>query len=91
MRVCFRHITVCCPLIESDLYPYGEDVGDSEVQINTEDGNSPYITPPIDFPFMGKLYDRIYVSLSFLDILRKNLNDYGMLDENIGQTNKIKK
>lgn len=68
-RVCFGHITtVCCPLTESDLYPFGEDVDDSKVQINTEDGNSPYITPPIHFPFMGKLYDRIYVSLSFFSI-----------------------
>lgn len=87
VRVCFRHIaTVCCPLIESDLYPFGEDVGDSEVQINTEDGNSPYITPPMDFPFMGKLYDRIYVSLSFLDIITKNVNNFGMTDENIEWT-----
>lgn len=92
MIVCFRHIaTVRCLLIESDLYPFGEDVGDSEVQINTEDGNSPYITPPIDFPFMGKLYDRIYVSLSFLDIRTKNVNNYGMIDENIEWTDKIKR
>lgn len=90
MRVCFRHITtVCCPLLESDLYPFGEDVGDSEVQINSEDGNSPYITPPVDFPFMGKLYDRIYVSPSLLDIICKNINDYGMLDDNIGRRDKI--
>lgn len=62
-------IAVFCPQIESNLYPFGEDVGDSEVQINTEDGNSPYITPPIDFPFMGKLYNRIYVSLCLLPFL----------------------
>lgn len=90
MRVCFRQITtVCCPLIESVLYPFGEDVGDSKVQINTEDGNSPYITPPIDFPFMEKLYDRIYVSLFLLDIICKNVNNYGMSDETIGWRDKI--
>lgn len=66
----FTHITlVFCPLIESNLYPYGEDVGDSEVQINSEDGNSPYVTPPISFPFMGKLFDRIFVSLRPLPFL----------------------
>ncbi|KAF7656117.1 hypothetical protein LDENG_00046100 [Lucifuga dentata] len=26
------------------------------------DGNSPYITPPMGFHFMGKLYDRVYFS-----------------------------
>lgn len=48
---------------ESNLFPYGEEVGDKGVKLDTEDGNSPYITPPLGFPFMGKLYDRIYVSL----------------------------
>lgn len=47
---------------ESNLFPYGEEVGDAEVQIDKEDGNSPYITPPLGFPFLGKLYYRIYVS-----------------------------
>lgn len=50
------------PPIESKLFPFGEEVGDKEVKIDTEDGNSPYITPPMGFPFMGKLYDRIHVS-----------------------------
>lgn len=47
---------------ESDLFPFGEEVGDAEVKIDTEDGNSPYITPPLGYPFLGKLYYRIYVS-----------------------------
>ncbi|XP_017164593.1 mucin-4 isoform X2 [Poecilia reticulata] len=47
---------------ESSLYPYGAEAGDREVKIETEDGNSPYIAPPAGFPFMGKLYDRVYFS-----------------------------
>ncbi|XP_041922108.1 mucin-like protein isoform X4 [Alosa sapidissima] len=47
---------------ESDLYPFGEEVGDTGVSITTADGNSPYISPPMGFPFMGKLYDRLYFS-----------------------------
>lgn len=39
----------------------------------TEDGNSPYITPPTGFPFMGKLYDRVYVSS---DAMIYNSTDY---------------
>ncbi|KAI4888646.1 hypothetical protein NFI96_027076 [Prochilodus magdalenae] len=30
--------------------------------MSTADGNSPYITPPVGFPFMGKLYDRLFFS-----------------------------
>ncbi|XP_016519079.1 mucin-like protein isoform X2 [Poecilia formosa] len=47
---------------ESSLYPYGVEAGDREVKIETEDGNSPYIAPPAGFPFMGKLYDRVFFS-----------------------------
>ncbi|CAB1443899.1 unnamed protein product [Pleuronectes platessa] len=47
---------------ESNLYPFGAEVGDKGVKVDTEDGNSPYITPPMGFPFMGKLYDRVYFS-----------------------------
>ncbi|XP_008274757.1 fibrillin-1 [Stegastes partitus] len=47
---------------EGTLYPYGADASDKKVKIDTEDGNSPYIIPPIGFPFLGKLYDRIYFS-----------------------------
>ncbi|XP_058508285.1 mucin-like protein isoform X2 [Solea solea] len=47
---------------ESNLYPFGEEVGDKGVKINIEDGNSPYIIPPVGFPFMGKLYDKVYFS-----------------------------
>ncbi|XP_075903434.1 uncharacterized protein LOC142902350 [Nelusetta ayraudi] len=56
--------SVCNTMIwnESNLFPFGEEVGDAEVQIDKEDGNSPYITPPLGFPFLGKLYDRIYFS-----------------------------
>lgn len=50
-----------CPT-ESNLYPFGAEVGDKGVKVDTEDGNSPYITPPMGFPFMGKSYDRLYVS-----------------------------
>ncbi|XP_071007532.1 mucin-4 [Oncorhynchus clarkii lewisi] len=47
---------------ESDLYPFGDEVGDIGVWLDTKDGNSPYITPPMGFPFIGKLYDRVYFS-----------------------------
>ncbi|XP_039639005.1 mucin-like protein [Perca fluviatilis] len=47
---------------ESNLYPFGAEVGDKGVKMDTEDGNSPYITPPMGFLFMGKLYDRVYFS-----------------------------
>ncbi|XP_061913861.1 mucin-like protein [Entelurus aequoreus] len=47
---------------ESNIYPFGAEVGDTRINMDTEDGNSPYIKPPIGFPFMGKLYDRIYFS-----------------------------
>ncbi|KAM9727935.1 uncharacterized protein ACNS7B_018224 isoform 2-T2 [Menidia menidia] len=47
---------------ESTLYPFGAEAGDKDVVIDTEDGNSPYITPPVGFPFMGKMYNRIYFS-----------------------------
>ncbi|KAJ0067219.1 hypothetical protein NL108_013075, partial [Boleophthalmus pectinirostris] len=44
------------------MFPYGEEVGDEAVMITDGDGNSPYITPPVDFPFLGKSYKRIYFS-----------------------------
>ncbi|XP_027863737.1 mucin-like protein isoform X2 [Xiphophorus couchianus] len=47
---------------ESSLYPYGAEAGDREVKIEAEDGNSPFITPKAGFPFMGKLYDRVFFS-----------------------------
>lgn len=47
---------------ESQLFPFGSEVGDDLVDINSEDGNSPYITPPMGFPFIGKLYSRVFVS-----------------------------
>uniref|UniRef100_A0A3Q1BQA9 Uncharacterized protein n=1 Tax=Amphiprion ocellaris TaxID=80972 RepID=A0A3Q1BQA9_AMPOC len=47
---------------EGTLYPYGAEAGDKEVKIDAEDGNSPYIIPPIGFPFLGKLYYRIFFS-----------------------------
>ncbi|XP_057703561.1 fibrillin-3 [Corythoichthys intestinalis] len=47
---------------ESILYPFGAEVGDRQIHMDTKDGNSPYILPPIGFPFMGKLCDRIYFS-----------------------------
>nr|XP_057916324.1 fibrillin-3 isoform X3 [Doryrhamphus excisus] len=47
---------------ESNLYPFGAEVGDERINMDMEDGTSPYIKPPMGFPFMGKLYDRIYFS-----------------------------
>ncbi|XP_029962393.1 fibrillin-1 [Salarias fasciatus] len=47
---------------ESSLYPYGAEAGDNDVKIEAEDGNSPYIFPPMGFPFIGKLYTRVYFS-----------------------------
>ncbi len=41
--------------------------------MDTGDGNSPYITPPMGFPFMGKLYDRVYVSFVCI-YLQKDLS-----------------
>ncbi|XP_051936932.1 fibrillin-1 isoform X2 [Hippocampus zosterae] len=53
-----------CDIIrnESNLYPFGAEVGDTRIHMDTQDGTSPYIKPPIGFPFMGKLSDRIYFS-----------------------------
>ncbi|KAI7806067.1 hypothetical protein IRJ41_025875, partial [Triplophysa rosa] len=47
---------------ESDLYPFGEEAGDAVLLLTVPDGNSPYITPPTGFPFMGMLYDRLFFS-----------------------------
>lgn len=46
---------------EGTLYPYGAGTADKEVQMDSEDGSSPYIWPPMGFPFMGKSYDKISV------------------------------
>ncbi|XP_035848373.1 fibrillin-1 [Sander lucioperca] len=61
---CPQNSTVCRMMTqkESSLYPFGAEVGDKGVKMDTEDGNSPYITPPMGFLFMGKLYDRVYFS-----------------------------
>ena len=50
-------------LTESQLFPFGSEVGDNHVEVNSEDGNSPYITPPMGLPFIGKLYSRVFVSI----------------------------
>ncbi|KAL6487444.1 hypothetical protein MHYP_G00040700 [Metynnis hypsauchen] len=47
---------------ESRLYPFGKEVGDKDLPMSMADGNSPYITPPVGFPFIGKLYDRLFFS-----------------------------
>ncbi|KPP79189.1 hypothetical protein Z043_101243, partial [Scleropages formosus] len=47
---------------ESKLYPFGEEVGDRMVKPDGADTNSPYISPPLGFPFFGKLFDRLYFS-----------------------------
>lgn len=58
----YNIISVCSSPIESSLYPFGAEVGDKGLKMDAEDGNSPYITPPMGFPFMGRLYERVYVS-----------------------------
>ncbi|XP_049927762.1 mucin-like protein [Epinephelus moara] len=47
---------------ESSLYPFGAEVGDTDIKMDTEDGNSPFITLPMRFPFLEKSYARIYFS-----------------------------
>ncbi|CAJ1066921.1 fibrillin-1 [Xyrichtys novacula] len=61
---CPQTSTMCRMMIqnESNVYPFGAEVGDAAVQVDAEDGNSPYINPPMGFPFLGKLYDRVYFS-----------------------------
>nr|XP_021336607.1 fibrillin-2 isoform X1 [Danio rerio] len=49
-------------LMESDLYPFGEEAGDAKLTITTADGISPYILPPTGFLFMGKQYERLLFS-----------------------------
>ncbi|CAL8362156.1 unnamed protein product [Boreogadus saida] len=49
-------------LEESELFPFGSEVGDDHVEVSSEDGNSPFITPPLGLPFMGKLYNRVFFS-----------------------------
>lgn len=53
---------------ENVLYPFGLEVGDVRLPISTADENSPYITPPVGFSFMGKLYERLFVSLQVLKV-----------------------
>lgn len=60
---------------ENVLYPWGLEVGDVRLPLSTADGNSPYITPPVGFPFMGKFYERLFVSrqvlkVTFIEIIR---------------------
>uniref|UniRef100_A0A8C9VN11 EGF-like domain-containing protein n=1 Tax=Scleropages formosus TaxID=113540 RepID=A0A8C9VN11_SCLFO len=52
-----------CGGLQSKLYPFGEEVGDRMVKPDGADTNSPYISPPLGFPFFGKLFDRLYVSV----------------------------
>uniref|UniRef100_G3NDM3 Si:ch73-105b23.1 n=2 Tax=Gasterosteus aculeatus aculeatus TaxID=481459 RepID=G3NDM3_GASAC len=59
---CPKDSTVCRTMMESSLYPFGAEVGDKGLKMDAEDGNSPYITPPMGFPFMGRLYERVYFS-----------------------------
>lgn len=46
------------------MFPFGEEVGDKGIKMDVADGNSPYIIPPVEFPFLGKSYKRLYVSVS---------------------------
>ncbi|KAK5853644.1 hypothetical protein PBY51_014781 [Eleginops maclovinus] len=61
---CPKNSTLCKMMTqkESSLYPFGDEVGDKGLKMDSADGNSPYITPPMGFPFMGKMYDRVYFS-----------------------------
>ncbi|XP_029031266.3 fibrillin-2 isoform X1 [Betta splendens] len=61
---CHENNTMCRTVArkESSLFPYGAEPGDAEIKMSSADGNSPYITPSMGFPFLGKLYDRIYFS-----------------------------
>ncbi|KAI5108251.1 fibrillin-2 isoform X1, partial [Silurus meridionalis] len=47
---------------ENVLYPFGLEVGDVRLSMLTADGNSPYIISPKGFPFMGRVYERIFFS-----------------------------
>ena len=38
------------------------------MEVSSEDGNSPFITPPLGLPFMGKLYNRVFVSIKYYSI-----------------------
>ncbi|CAB1312473.1 unnamed protein product, partial [Coregonus sp. 'balchen'] len=53
----------------SDLYPFGDQVGDKGVWLDTEDGNSPYIIPIMGFPFMGKLFDLSICKTMYITIM----------------------
>lgn len=57
---------------ESRLFPFGNEIGDVELPMSTPDGNSPYITPPLGFPFMGKQYDRLFVSMQVFKVILKS-------------------
>ncbi|XP_069036121.1 uncharacterized protein [Lepisosteus oculatus] len=61
---CLAYSTFCDHMAvkESVLYPYGETVGDRTVQAAGADVTSPYIVPPMGFPFLGSLWDRLYFS-----------------------------
>ncbi|XP_037829284.1 fibrillin-3 isoform X2 [Kryptolebias marmoratus] len=61
---CPEGSSVCSSLTQTEgtLYPYGADTADKEVKMDSEDGSSPYISPPMGFPFLGKSYDRISFS-----------------------------
>ncbi|XP_069464522.1 uncharacterized protein [Ambystoma mexicanum] len=47
---------------ESLLYPFGITVGDSKMIVNSSDANSPFIAPPMGFPFLGTTKDALYFS-----------------------------
>ncbi|KAJ1157038.1 hypothetical protein NDU88_009753, partial [Pleurodeles waltl] len=44
------------------LYPYGKIVGDSQVNATSSDATSPFIVPPMGFPFLGTTQDTLYFS-----------------------------
>ncbi|XP_068089568.1 mucin-like protein [Hyperolius riggenbachi] len=47
---------------KSTLYPYGGEVGDMKINATGKDINSPYIQPPMGFPFLGNTYPKLYFS-----------------------------
>lgn len=47
---------------EGILYLHGEAVGDIRISAADADVNSPFIVPPMGFPFLDSVWDRLYVS-----------------------------
>lgn len=55
---------------ESGLFPFGIEVGDTRLSVSVADETSPYIFPPMGFTFMDKLFERLYVSIFFINVTK---------------------